>query len=239
MVWTVLACILALTLPQANPPSLHAFAAKGKYGFKDDDGAVRISAKYDDAEDFAEGLAAVAVLEGTEVYEGGEFGKNCLVKARKWGFIDSTGRPMIPLKYSQARSFSEGKAAVRSGAKWGFIDRNDQWVVQPRFAAVEDFEGGFARVSLTTDGESGYINTSGALVVPARFERYDTAAADGVASVQNRQGRSALFDRNGRVIVTKQGTLRLLGEGMVAYRDFDRGPYGLMDVRGTVIAPPT
>src|SRR5215204_1058215 len=159
MVWTLLACILALTLPQPKSPSLspslHAFAAKGKYGFKDDDGGVRISAKYDGAEDFAEGLAAVAVLEGTEVYEGGEFGKDCLVKARKWGFIDPTGRPMIPLKYSQARSFSEGKAAIRSGTKWGFIDRNDRWVVQPRFAEVQDFEGGFARVRLTTHGESG------------------------------------------------------------------------------------
>ena len=57
------------------------------------------------ASDFSEGLAAVK-LNG------------------KYGFIDKTGKEIIPLKYDFANCFSEGLALVRLNNKWFYIDKN-------------------------------------------------------------------------------------------------------------------
>ena len=41
----------------------------------------------------------------------------------KYGFVNKNGEVVIPCKYDEARSFSEGIAAVRLGDKWGFVDK--------------------------------------------------------------------------------------------------------------------
>lgn len=56
------------------------------------------------AGDFSEGLATVIV--------GG-----------KYGFIDKTGKQVIPCLYDDAWNFSEGLARVEVGEKWGFVDK--------------------------------------------------------------------------------------------------------------------
>jgi len=59
---------------------------------------------YDDALDFSEGLAAV-----------------CL--ANKWGYINSTGKVIIPLKYKVALSFKDDQAKVYANGTWINIDK--------------------------------------------------------------------------------------------------------------------
>ena len=38
---------------------------------------------------------------------------------KQWGFIDHTGKVVIPAKFDEVAYFSEGLAAVRVGSKWG------------------------------------------------------------------------------------------------------------------------
>ncbi|MDR1096634.1 MAG: WG repeat-containing protein [Tannerella sp.] len=78
----------------------------GKYGFKDrNTGEIVIPPKYDyEWLSFSEGLAG-AILND------------------KWGFIDKTGKEIIPLKYDWTYSFSEGKAKVRLNNEEFFIDK--------------------------------------------------------------------------------------------------------------------
>jgi hypothetical protein len=40
-----------------------------------------------------------------------------------WGFIDTHGKEVIPLKYSYAVSFNEGYAKTKRNGKWLLIDR--------------------------------------------------------------------------------------------------------------------
>jgi hypothetical protein len=122
--------VLAFSALAAEPISLHTFAKSGKYGFMDDDGMVRIPPRRDNALDFSEGLAGVAVISGHEVYEHGGAGDGCLVKTSKWGFIHPDGEDAIPYLYSAVRPFSEGRAAVGLGSKWGFIDTKGRWIIQ-------------------------------------------------------------------------------------------------------------
>lgn len=56
-----------------------------------------------------------------------------------WGFINSTGKVVIPAQYEFVDKFSEGLAAVRfkatssQASKWGYIDHTGRTVIQPMF----------------------------------------------------------------------------------------------------------
>ena len=242
--------------------SLHPFARAGKYGFKDDDGVVRIQPRYDGAGEFTESLAPVAVISGTEVYRNGEYGKQCFGPALKWGYINPAGDTITPFRYLDARGFSEHLAAVRAGDMWGYIDVAGRWVVKPMFADADDFHGGFARVQLRESGKAAYIDKTGRLVSPAPSNTNNVLDfKDGVSLVYDVDSRSSsLVDRDGRVITkspsypptgyemdrvgrnsfvfTRRTTgLKLLGEGLAAYGDTNSGPLGLMDVAGRIITP--
>ena len=72
----------------------------------DKKGNVKIKFEYyDDADEFSEGLASVE-------------------KDGKEGYIDKTGRIVIPLEYDKAYSFRNGKAKVVKNGIEGFIDKN-------------------------------------------------------------------------------------------------------------------
>ena len=45
----------------------------------------------------------------------------------KWGFVDLTGKEVIPCRYNRVGRFSEGLAAVDAEGKWGFIDKGGKW----------------------------------------------------------------------------------------------------------------
>lgn len=59
-----------------------------------------------------------------------------------WGFIDNNGAIVIDCEYEDARSFSNGLAAVKSGEMWGFIDLNGNMVIEPQFEDAKDFSSG-------------------------------------------------------------------------------------------------
>jgi hypothetical protein len=232
-----LAATVVVTLPLlAQQVSLHVFAKGGKYGFMDDDGVVRIPARFDKALDFAEGMAPAARFEGTEVYKGGKMGPDCRIKALRWGYIGPTGEEIIQFRYSATRPFSEGRAAVWSGTKWGFIDNRGGSVVSPQFQEVGDFHYGMAGVQSENNGPYGYIDKEGKLAVKPQFWNAGDFQ-DGVAIVQiSSTGNELLVDRKGGVLAQK-GSLQLLREGVVAYGDSYRGPFGLMNAAGEIMTP--
>lgn len=60
-----------------------------------------------------------------------------LGKRDRMGFIDKTGKEIIPPLYKAANNFSEGLAAVAIGGLVGFIDLNGKLVIPARFDAPE------------------------------------------------------------------------------------------------------
>ena len=57
------------------------------------------------------------------------------LRVERWhsGYIDSTGKTIIPLRFDDARGFSDGLAAVQVGGQWGYIDTLGTFVIQPQF----------------------------------------------------------------------------------------------------------
>lgn len=68
----------------------------------------------------------------------GGFNDNGLVSARegeKWGFIDVTGKTIIPFKFDKisGMGFNKDYCAVMIGEKWGYIDRKGVLLQEPSF----------------------------------------------------------------------------------------------------------
>ncbi len=74
---------------------------------------------------------------------------------RKYGFIDTAGKEVIPLEYDAALPFSEGVACVGKGPdlswKYGYIDKNNQFVLPMQYNYASSFADGWAMV-----GTGGY-----------------------------------------------------------------------------------
>jgi len=63
-----------------------------------------------------------------------------------WGFVDETGKEVIPFKYQAAQEFSEGLVAVRLNKLWGFIDKTGTVIIPILYLNVGKFSEGIVRV---------------------------------------------------------------------------------------------
>ena len=115
----------------------------------------------------------------------------------KWGFIDKTGKEVIPFKYDFACAFSGGLAKVRLNGKWGFIDETGREICPCKYAAADIFSEGLAQVEL--NGKVGYIDTTGEEVIPCKYD-YAYEFKDGFARVEL-NGKWGYIDRTGREVV--------------------------------------
>jgi len=85
-------------------------------------------------------------------------------KNGKTGYIDQTGKLIIPFQFDEAWAFSEGLAPVRIGEDWGYIDASGKIVIKPRFFQASAFSQGFAAVGVyfprkkIIDSKVGYYN---------------------------------------------------------------------------------
>ena len=82
-------------------------------------------------------------------------------KNDKNGYIDITGKLVIPLIYDDALCFSEGRAAVSIKGKWGFIDSTGKEVIPMKFYEVYSFHEGMAAVN---ESKFGFIDKDGKYV---------------------------------------------------------------------------
>lgn len=87
-----------------------------------------------------------------------------------WGFVDKTGKKVVPARYKYVHPFSEGLAAVQmptessAPEKWGFINATGQMLIPTRYSnEPEDFHDGYAIVKKTNDNYV-FINKKGEVV---------------------------------------------------------------------------
>ena len=166
-----------------------------QYSFIDKTGAEIIPplTQYDFVDDFSEGLA--------------------LVKSNdKFGYIDTTGDLVIPLKYTGANRFKESLAAVilfipnsddQFGVlRYGFIDKSGREVVPFRYRHVQDFKDGLAIVCVK-DGEDykyGFIDKTSEVVIPIMYDWLDTYFIDGLCNVKLGD-KYGFINKRGEVVI--------------------------------------
>lgn len=107
---------------------------------------------YDRIETLSEGLAVVQ-------------------KGKKYGYLDTAGKLVIPIKYDSADDFSEGLAAVSMKGKYGYIDKTGKLVIPFEYDSVRSFVDGIAMVF--KNELWGYIDKTGKVIVPCEYEYID------------------------------------------------------------------
>jgi hypothetical protein len=101
---------------------------------------------------------------------------------RKSGFIDKSGKIVIPIKYYELNDFNEGLAAYQDNNGWGFIDKNGRIAIKPQFEQIDNngFINGLCKVK--QNHQWGYINYKGEYVwkeeVGLQYKKLDLSKWD-------------------------------------------------------------
>jgi hypothetical protein len=168
-----------------------------KWGYLDRNGEVKIRHKFDDTNNFSEGLAGVQVDDSTAGfidsnekwvirldnaiphYSGFSEGLAAVrdKKTGKVGYIDKSGEWKISPQFSDAREFKQDRAAVQVETKddtgwpvrlWGVIDREGKIVASAKYRTVWSYEEGFANA--VHEDKWGFLDLDGNLAIPCQFD---------------------------------------------------------------------
>jgi len=163
------------------------------------------------------------------------------------GYIDASGRIVIPPQFDDAWSFSEGLAPVLVGDKWGFIDETGTIVIAPQFFEVMPFREGVALVGAFFQpgpinarvGNYGYINKTGRFVIPPQFG-VAFGFSNGLARIQTEDYKDGYIDKSGRVAFWEKRS-EDFSDALALFKTNSNMPgskTGYLDVTGhEVIAP--
>jgi hypothetical protein len=159
-------------------------------------------------------------------------------KGKPYGFIDQTGKVVIPLKFRIAQDFTEGLAAASiDGKHFGYIDTTGAWVIEPTFQDAWPFSDGLGRVR-TAEGV-GYVDKTGAWVIEPRMAA-SWGFSDGLAgleSVVNGNGLTGYIDTTGAwVIEPREWFAEGFSEGRAIVRTAPGT--GVIDKTGAWVVPP-
>jgi len=152
---------------------------------------------------------------------------------KKWGFVDRTGKEVIPFMYEAVQEFSEGLAAVRLNKKWGFVDETGKEVIPFKYEAVQNFSEGLAAVRINY--RWGFIDTIGKEVIPFTFWAIGDFS-EGLAAARYFYGGSGFIDKAGKeVILFEFQWVGDFSEGLAAVQRNNK--WGAIDKNGTMVVP--
>jgi len=132
----------------------------------------------------------------------------------KYGFVDKTGKIVIPPQFDEVWSFSEGLCGVRIDKKYGFIDKTGNIVISCQFDDVSPngFVEGLCGVKIgetfiekrgmtiyNPGGEKwGFIDKTGKIVITPQFDEVGFFR-EGFCSVMIGH-KSFIIDKTGKIV---------------------------------------
>lgn len=207
-------------------------------GFMDKEGKEVIRRKYNNASGwdagngFSEGLSMIT--EGA--------------KARgNKGFIDKTGKKVVPVKYDYVKDFSEGLAAVaiigESDNLYGYIDKTGKMVIPQRYFRANSFSEGLAAVAMGKDTKYwGFIDKTGTEVIPCKYERTkhtleaEFRFSEGLAAVVLNKKFGFIDKQGNEVVPFIYDEAEAFSEGLASVKS--GGKWGFIDKKGKEVIPP-
>ncbi len=197
----------------------------GKWGMIDKTGKVVLDFKYDEQFYYSEGL--LGVKENSKCFYLDIYGKKKIVlkegiidvnpfenglarvsDSDKYGFIDKTGKVVVPISFQHVTQFVKGRAVyveskeseLKSVDKFGLVDKNGLKITKAiyNWIAIEDSTGIIA-VSHTYGW--GLIGKNGEIVAPCVYEEiYFNNNSSGLYSVKL-NGKWGYLNKQGKTII--------------------------------------
>jgi len=117
-------------------------------------------------------------------------------KDGKFGFIDTTGKEIIPPVYDEVESFNEqGLAMVKKDGKSGFIDQTGKEIIP--LTLMIDF---FNMVEVEKDGKLGLIDATGKEIIPLIYDDIGSFNQQRLA-IAKKGGKRGVIDATGKEII--------------------------------------
>lgn len=178
-----------------------------------------------------EGLAVVAVATPSHYSDFYDF---------VYGYIDITGKEIIPIQYEQASSFSEGIARVKKeDTEYGYIDTKGKEIIPLQFLEANFPKEGFVSVK-AKNNKWGFFNTKGEIITSAQYN-YVQDFQEGMAVVKNENDKWGFINQKGEEVITCQyEEARDFENGYaVVQKENENGlkNWGLIDKSGKEIIP--
>ena len=154
----------------------------------------------------------------------------------EYGFIDDTGKLVIPCQWNYATDFSEGLARVTdSGWNHGYIDKTGEVVIPCEWNDAGSFKEGLAPVQ-DSNGYWGFIDKTGEIMIPCDW-KLASNFSEGLAAVQEVNDRWGFIDETGNPLISCKWFLASdFREGMARVQD-SNGQYGFIDKNGLEVIP--
>lgn len=217
------------TLPaMANDDTL------GTYGFDDEEAPACASTPLPTGASFAVVYPDCGYTQGLAVIK----------KDDKYGFVDESGKLVIPAIYQEAHPFSDNLALIKQADKYGYIDKSGKIAIKPQYTDAWGFWEGRAKIE--QNGKYGFIDTTGKIVIKPTYTMIGDWFEDGL--VLFKQGNQYGFlDKSGKVAIKPQfDSAKDFAEGRAAVskktgkKDADGEElhqFGFIDKAGKVVIP--
>ena len=186
---------------------------------------------------------AVPQRDRTVATAGRTFGRNDdRVNRGTWGYIDRTGKFVIPPQFDEALDFWEGKAVVTKDVKYGLEDSQGKLIIAPCYEEIGVFNEGL--VPVRQNGRGGFVDPfTGRVVIPLRFEFAEMFSCGRAAVCED--DKWGFIDKSGNYIVKPQYSLvatfseKLAAVSIAAGSEPD-APHkcGYIDTKGNVVIRP-
>jgi WG containing repeat len=170
----------------------------------------------------------------------------------KSGYIDKTGKVVIPLQFYRAYPFHEGMAFVQMYQDLANprrlelqpIDKTGKVILGQEYSYAGPFAEGMALVEVPWShsffhidkGGLGYIDKTGKMVIPLQGFEIASSFTEGLAAVKD-HGKWGYIDKTGKMVISPQFSgAHGFSEGLAEVEDNKK--WGYIDTTGKMVIPP-
>lgn len=140
-----------------------------------------------------------------------------------FGYIDKTGKMVIPAQFDLAMPFHNGRAYVRVGERWGIIDKTGNWIMKP---ILEDMPFNYS--------ENAYNIESGDYM-PSSTQHNVYLFSENMGLIYKFQKYGFVNDAGKIIVAPIYDDVRPFASGMAAVKLGDK--WGFIDKTGKLVIP--
>jgi len=141
----------------------------------------KLADQYDNVWDVAEGMAAVK-------------------KGDKWGFVNTSGKLVIPIQFDDPNTFNKGYTQVSKGGKAGIIDKTGKVLVPFQYDYIGSYNDGLFS---TRDmrNKYGFIDSTGKVVIPFEYDEVNISWFSGGLAIVQKNSKWGAIDKTNKAVI--------------------------------------
>ena len=170
-------------------------------------------------------------------------GLSAYASGSKYGYLDMTGKVVIPCKFDYADNFIGSAAIVAINGKGGIINKTGNYIVEPQYDYISFVSSKFIAVFTGTLNNQGYpaagkygiIDNTGKVVLPQQYDQM--GANSGVVLVIQNEKCGIADTITGKIIVPcTMDFIPRFNEGIAFYKKGEK--YGYIKEGGKFLTQP-